>query len=123
MSLLILSLLLLLLVGMGLLMGRKQIREMFDNPSSPTTEPTVSPALANLLTGTPGNLTGPLPQTDTLAREQEAVGAANGVSTTPTCPTCPACPSCPECPKCPTCKDMSKYIKMDEIPCWNCTLP
>jgi hypothetical protein len=122
MSLLILSLLLLLLVGMGLLMGPKQIREMFDNPP-PATATVVSPALANLLTGTSGNLTGPLPQTDTLAREQEAVGAANGVSTTPLCPACPACPSCPECPKCPTCKDMSKYIKMDEIPCWNCTLP
>lgn len=24
------------------------------------------------------------------------------------------------CPKCP---DMSQYIRMDEIPCWNCTLP
>jgi len=27
------------------------------------------------------------------------------------------------CPDCPSCPDMSQYIKMDEIPCWNCTLP
>jgi len=25
--------------------------------------------------------------------------------------------------KCPVCPDMSKYIRMDEIPCWNCSLP
>jgi hypothetical protein len=24
---------------------------------------------------------------------------------------------------CPACPDMSQYIRMDEIPCWNCTLP
>jgi hypothetical protein len=24
------------------------------------------------------------------------------------------------CPKCP---DMSKYIRLDEVPCWNCSLP
>lgn len=28
-----------------------------------------------------------------------------------------------KCPKCEVCPDMSKYIKLDEIPCWNCTLP
>jgi len=28
-----------------------------------------------------------------------------------------------QCPDCPSCPDMSQYIKMDEIPCWNCTLP
>lgn len=31
-----------------------------------------------------------------------------------------SCPSAKTCPKCP---DMSQYIRMDEIPCWNCTLP
>jgi len=25
--------------------------------------------------------------------------------------------------KCPTCPDMSKYIRLDEVPCWNCSLP
>lgn len=27
------------------------------------------------------------------------------------------------CGWCPACPDMSQYIRMDEIPCWNCTLP
>lgn len=27
------------------------------------------------------------------------------------------------CPECPTCPDMSKYIRLDEVPCWNCSLP
>jgi hypothetical protein len=124
MSLLLLSLLLLALIGMGMLMNRRAIHEMFDNPPpADATTAIVSPALANLLAGVPKDLTGPTPQADTLARDQEAVAAANSVSTTPTCPTCPACPSCPTCPKCEKCEDMSKYIRMDEIPCWNCTLP
>jgi len=25
--------------------------------------------------------------------------------------------------KCPVCPDMSKYIRLDEVPCWNCSLP
>ena len=33
------------------------------------------------------------------------------------------CPKCQTCPKCPTCPDMSKYIRLDEVPCWNCSLP
>ena len=27
------------------------------------------------------------------------------------------------CPECPICPDMSQYIKLDEVPCWNCSLP
>jgi len=31
---------------------------------------------------------------------------------------------CPEPnPDCPVCPDMSEYIRYDEVPCWNCTLP
>lgn len=30
---------------------------------------------------------------------------------------------CPACPKCPEGPDMSKYVKLDEVPCWNCSLP
>lgn len=125
MSLLILSLLLLVLVGMGLLMGRKAIREAFTNPTDTpvTTTIQVSPALAGLVAGTPTALTGPTPNVNPLARDQDAVAAASAVGTTPTCPACPACPSCPTCPKCPQCEDMTKYIRMDEVPCWNCTLP
>jgi hypothetical protein len=28
-----------------------------------------------------------------------------------------------KCPECEQCPDMSQYIKLDEIPCWNCSLP
>ena len=119
MSLLLLSLLLLVLIGLGMLMNRRKIHEMFDNPTTVT----MSPALANLMAGIPKDLTGPTSQPDTLGRDQEAVAAANAVGTAHKCPTCPACPSCPTCPKCEKCEDMSKYIRMDEIPCWNCTLP
>jgi hypothetical protein len=35
----------------------------------------------------------------------------------------PAPAPTPDCPKCPVCPDMSQYIRMDEVPCWNCTLP
>ena len=31
------------------------------------------------------------------------------------------CPK-PNCPK-PECPDMSQYVKLDEVPCWNCSLP
>jgi hypothetical protein len=30
---------------------------------------------------------------------------------------------CPKCPTCPEGPDMSKYVKLDEVPCWNCSLP
>jgi hypothetical protein len=122
MSTLVLSLLLVLLVGIGLLMGRGRLQEMFDNPP-PATPPAMSPALANLVIGTPTDLTKPPAQPDALGRDQDTVAAANAVSSTPKCPACPACPSCPTCPKCPKCEDMSQYIRLDEVPCWNCTLP
>jgi hypothetical protein len=32
-------------------------------------------------------------------------------------------PGLNSCGWCPACPDMSQYIRMDEIPCWNCTLP
>jgi hypothetical protein len=121
MSLLILSLLLLLLVGLGLLMGRKAIHEMFANPAVAPATVQVSPTLANLVSGTPKE--GPPAQPNPLAREQEVVAAANAAGTAPKCSICPACPSCPTCEKCEKCEDMSKYIRMDEVPCWNCTLP
>ena len=27
------------------------------------------------------------------------------------------------CPKCQECPDMSQYVRLDEVPCWNCSLP
>jgi ferredoxin len=56
---------------------------------------------------------------DTLKRDQIAVAAAT---------SCSNCAGCPKCTNgCPNgvpkgCPDMSKYIKKDEIPCWNCSL-
>ena len=115
MSTLLLSLLLLVLIAVGLFMGRK-VAERFENPGPPA--PQMSPALVNLL-GTPALVAAqkPVPQVDTLARDQEAVAAANAVAH-------PApCPKCEECKKCEKCPDMSQYIRLDEVPCWNCTLP
>jgi len=37
--------------------------------------------------------------------------------------TVPMAPAAAKCPKCESCPDMSQYIRMDEIPCWNCSLP
>lgn len=46
-------------------------------------------------------------------------------SPTPSGPGLPPMPPRPDptCPSCPICPDMSQYIKLDEIPCWNCSLP
>lgn len=118
MSTLLLSLLLLVLIAVGLIMGRK-VAEQFENPEPPTA-PQMSPALVNLL-GTPALAAAqkPVPQVDTLARDQEAVAAANSVAHPAPAP----CPKCKECPKCEKCPDMSQYVRLDEVPCWNCTLP
>jgi hypothetical protein len=120
MSIILLSLLLVILVGLGGLMARKTAMEYFENPPSPLEQKVVvdvSPALANLL-DTPrlvAEMNGAAPaQVDALAREKEAVVAANK----------PAVGDKPhKCPKCPKCPDMSKYVRLDEVPCWNCTLP
>ena len=109
MSTILLSLLLLFLIAVGLLMGR-QVAERFENPTTatPTTVP-ASPALANLL-ATPAIAAAiadkPALAVDKLARDKEIQEAAASA-----CPKCPACPPQP---------DMSRYISVDEIPCWNC---
>ena len=54
-----------------------------------------SPALANLI-ATPLYKPEPV-RVNTLARAQEV--------------------------KCPVCPDMSQYVRLDEVPCWNCSLP
>lgn len=123
MSLLLLSFLLLLLVGIGLLMATPRIRERFENPpAAGVATVKASPVMAALMTAQPQPQSQPPPQADPLAREKDVVAAAAAVPST-SCPACPACPTCPSCPKCPTCADMSQYIRMDEVPCWNCTLP
>ena len=83
----------------------KPIREHFDNPVETVK---VSPTLLNLI-ATP-TLPEKLLQIDTLARDKETLELRNKTVDKP-CPTCQKCP------------DMSQYIRLDEIPCWNCSLP
>ncbi len=124
MSTLLLSLLLLVLIAMGLLMGRTVAEHFTDVP--PAT-PQISPALANLL-ATPALVAAtqkPIPSVDKLERDKEVVAAAEEVAHPPPPPPPPGpkpAPT-PDCPKCPVCPDMSQYIRLDEVPCWNCTLP
>lgn len=127
MSILVLSLLLLVLVGIGGLM-RKQVAataEYFDNPPPAAEQKVVvdvSPALANLL-DTPRMVAAaaalPAPQVDVLARDRDAVAAAQEADDSKK----PKPSKKHVCPKCPKCPDMSQYVRLDEVPCWNCTLP
>ncbi len=127
MSTLLLSLLLLILIAGGLLMGHRVAEAFEDAPAPAPAPPQMSAALANLL-ATPALAAAmaqkPVPQVDTLARDQEAAAAASMPIGHPAPPhpvnPCPECPKCKECEKCP---DMSQYIRFDEVPCWNCTLP
>ena len=114
MSILLMSFLLLVLIGMGLVMGAKTMEGFADVPAIQTTV-SVSPALANLIK-TPDlikSTTGTL-KVDTLAREVDAATAA--ATTEHKCPE-------PKCKECEVCPDMSQYVRLDEVPCWNCSLP
>jgi hypothetical protein len=110
------SFLLLVLIGLGLAMGQG-IKEHFDSPAASATI-TVSPAMANILKapGLAKALSGTV-NVDTLEREKEVVSEAPGLQHRKPDPQPPACPKCEVCP------DMSQYIRLDEVPCWNCTLP
>ena len=116
-------------------MSKKAV-EMFDNPpSNPAMEVAiveVSPALANLL-DTPNlvaKMNGTAPaQVDPLKREQEVIAAASqnddGSDDDDDDNYRPKRKRTrkSKCPKCPRCPDMSQYVRLDEVPCWNCTLP
>lgn len=115
---LVLSLLLIVLITIGLVMGRK-VKETFeDMPTQPSfPNPSEAIAIPVVLTMTP--------QVDTIQRglqeqapDMPPYPSSVGEARRPLGPggeqKCPACKQCP---------DMSKYIRMDEIPCWNCTLP
>lgn len=121
MSTLLLSLLLVLLVALGMLMVPAV--ERFANPEpAPAPVPVViSPTLANLLATPP--VPGPVPQVNIIAREQEVQPAAPAQKSTPKKPEPEPEPSPAACPACPVCPDMSQYVRLDEVPCWNCTLP
>jgi ssDNA-binding Zn-finger/Zn-ribbon topoisomerase 1 len=123
MSTLLLSLLLIFLIAVGMIMGRG-LAERFENPPATEVKLDVSPALAALI-ATQGEQekAKAIPQVSQLKRDLEIADAQRD-----------GCPECERsrqrnrdaeqrCPKCKECPDMSQYIRMDEIPCWNCTLP
>lgn len=120
MSTALLSLLLLVLVGIGLLMGTK-MHEAFTNPPHSVPNQKVSPAVYNI------QLTADLIEEannrpvayDKLARDTDIAAVANAASLKAEQEE-KENRRCPECPKCP---DMSQYVKLSEVPCWNCTLP
>jgi len=145
MNTLLLSLLLLVLIAIGLAMGR-QITEGFA-PLGEKQEITASPALVNMLKT---DIATETKKVDSLKRELDLLHAMASAPATEEKKTKKSKKSkksyddyeeededdyegdendykrrrpqhrCPDCPRCP---DMSQYIKMDEIPCWNCTLP
>lgn len=117
MSTALLSLLLLVLVGMGLVMGSK-LHETFTNPPAIPNQK-VSPAVYNIkLTADLIEEANNRPVTyDKLARDRDAAEAVNAASLKAEQEERRRCPECPKCP------DMSQYVKLSEVPCWNCTLP
>ncbi len=115
MSTLLLSLLLIFLIAVGMIMGRG-MAERFENPHTTEVKLDVSPALASLLaTQTEAAKAKSVPQVSQLKRDLEIADAQQE--------SCPECESGNDKQRCPACPDMSQYIRMDEIPCWNCTLP
>lgn len=115
MSIIVLSLLLVVLVAVGGLMHKQvsSTAEFFDNPAADQKVVVdISPALANLLETPRMVAASKNPQVNTLQRDQEIVAATEEKPSKKK--SCPACPVCP---------DMSKYVRLDEVPCWNCTLP
>ena len=120
MSIALLSLLLIVLVGMGLVMGSK-LHEAFTNPPPAIPNQKVSPAVYNIkLTADLIEEANTRPvQYDKLTRDRDAAEAVNAASLKAEQEE-KETRRCPECPKCP---DMSQYVKLSEVPCWNCTLP
>jgi len=132
MKLVVLSLLLVGLVALAIMMG---VREAFDDgyvssgasgAQPQKVELVMSPALKSLL-GTPQIVQAmnkePV-KVDTLERDRDTMNAAERGyrmqrqkrKEESDCEDSaePAPHGCP---------DMSEYIRMDEVPCWNCTLP
>ncbi len=109
------SFLLLLLIGMGLMMSSKTVERFASH--QPTIA--VSPTMANIIktpaiiTSTTGTV-----NVDSLMRDVDAKEAVTKSETTDES-------KYPEskCPKCEVCPDMSQYVRLDEVPCWNCSLP
>lgn len=119
MSTLLLSLLLLVLVALGLMMSPGRVERFVDAGSiEEVAVIKASPALANLL-NTPSLIDNSPPvQVDTLARDKALLGPPTQQTQTQM-----ECPKCEKCKECPVCPDMTQYVRLNEVPCWNCTLP
>jgi hypothetical protein len=108
-SILLLLILLLLLIGVGI--ASHSYRESFSNHIE-AAEVAVSPVMANLTAALPSEKRKELPQIDVIGRDAEALnGLEQQMQKGSGCPVCKE-----QCP------DMSKYIRRDSIPCWNCSL-
>jgi hypothetical protein len=74
-----------------------------------------SPVMANLSNAAGSDMRKqPLPQISKMDRDADAVAATEDAISSGRHGSCPACKE--QCP------DMSKYIRRDSIPCWNCSL-
>lgn len=115
MSLLGLFALLLVLVTVGV--AAQSYKEYFATQIEVTSQgpASASPVMANL-----SNATGSsekkqaLPQVSKMDRDADAVAATEEAISSGRHEPCPVCKE--QCP------DMSKYIRRDSIPCWNCSL-
>ena len=115
MSLSILGLLALLLALIAVGIVTQSYKEYFTGQLIAATTPPsqVSPAMANLTDAMkPADRSKELPQIDTISRDADAISALNDQERDRK-----GCPVCKE-----QCPDMSKYIRRDSIPCWNCSL-
>ena len=105
----ILGLLALLFVLIAIGIVTQSYKEYFSGHLITTPETQVSPVMANL-TAAISQRSKELPQIDTISRDADAINALNDQDRR-------GCPVCKE-----QCPDMSKYIRRDSIPCWNCSL-
>lgn len=111
-SLLGLFALLLLLIAVGIV--THSYKEYFSGhvPAS-AAQTSVSPVMANLTDAmNQRDRSKALPQIDALGRDADVIKALNDQEKDKK-----GCPVCKE-----QCPDMSKYIRRDSIPCWNCSL-
>ena len=103
-----LAALLILLIAVGLV--AQSYKEHFANHVV-VTPAAASPVMANLVNAST-RPTKELPQISTMDRDADVINATEQqVEGRGKCPVCKE-----QCP------DMSKYIRRDSIPCWNCSL-
>jgi len=107
---LLLLVLLLLLIGIGI--ATHSYKESFSNHVEPAVAAAaaVSPVMANMTAALQlSQKRKEIPQVDVIGRDADALNSLGQQG--------PGCPVCKE-----QCPDMSKYIRRDSIPCWNCSL-